>query len=141
MKHTKLFCLKKLVLFPKLSLLTALLLWFASYSLFLKSEASEWDKGSAGLPVVKVGDTNQNFHRDKNTESLKIPEGWSKQTESVLESIVSPENDLTIYFYKEKVSAGFDFSKKSLSLWKKINTSFLYKEKKKGILSSLKRLG
>lgn len=90
------------------------------------------------LSSVKVDSTDQSLTSDSLIETLKIPESWSKQTSGVLKRVLSPEKDLVIYFYKEKISTDFDFSKKSLNLWKQIDSSFSYEEKKKTSLSNSK---
>ena len=83
------------------------------------------------LPVVQVSGIDQASISDNLIETLKIPEGWSKQITGVSKTVQSPEKDLTIYFYKVNISSDFDFSKQSLSLWKQIDPSFSYEEQKK----------
>ena len=80
---------------------------------------------------VYISEADQVSASNNLLKSLKIPEGWSKQTNNVLKSMQSPEKDLIIYFYKATISSDFDFSKHSLSLWQQIDPSFSYKEKKK----------
>ena len=83
------------------------------------------------FPFIQISNAGQGSNSDNLLEALKIPKGWSKQKVGIFEKIQSPEKDLTIYFYKENISPDFDFSKKSLSLWKRIDPSFSYEEKKK----------
>ncbi len=59
---------------------------------------------------------------------FKVPEGWTKGTTAPFKTITAPENDMTIYFYKEEVGKKFDLSTKSLALWKKVKPNFAYKE-------------
>ena len=90
------------------------------------------------LPLAKANSTDQASNLKIITKTLKTPDGWSKQASGVLESVQSPKKDLTIYFHKEAISPDFDFSKKSVDLWKQVDLSFSYEEKKKTSLSNSK---
>ena len=60
--------------------------------------------------------------------TFKTPEGWSKSEVQSLALLTAPEKDMNIYFHKEPVGKDFDFSKKSVDLWKKVRPGFSYKE-------------
>ncbi|PIR33361.1 MAG: hypothetical protein COV37_16395 [Bdellovibrio sp. CG11_big_fil_rev_8_21_14_0_20_39_38] len=81
-------------------------------------------------PIVSCS-TGKISANSSDLEKIKIPEGWTKQPDNQFESITAPDGDLKIYFHKLKISKDFDFSKNSNDLWKIINPSFSYKEKRK----------
>lgn len=64
----------------------------------------------------------------KNSLSVKTPENWSKLTVMDFQTLVAPEKDMKIYFHKERLPKDFNFSKKSINLWKIINPDFSYRE-------------
>jgi CubicO group peptidase (beta-lactamase class C family) len=70
-------------------------------------------------------------HKSENIISkIELPDGWSRSTDDI-PVVIAPEGDLKMYFFKVKLEHHFDFSQKSLELWKSIDPSFSYKEQRK----------